>query len=62
MVLPLGVAATAQSGPALTAYVDTDSVRRFGIEAEGRWLEFNQVNNVHTEPSAKLPIERPRRL
>lgn len=32
-----------------TAFVDADVKRGFGIEAEGRWLEWNQVNNVHVE-------------
>jgi len=31
-----------------TAFVDADTKRRFGIEAEGRWLEF-QTANVHVE-------------
>jgi opacity protein-like surface antigen len=33
----------------VTAYVDADSVRRFGIEAEGRWLQFHQTNDIHAE-------------
>lgn len=33
----------------VTGYVDADSIRRFGIEAEGRWLEFHQTNNIHAE-------------
>jgi len=33
----------------ITAYVDADSIRHFGIEAEGRWLEFNQTNDIHAE-------------
>lgn len=33
----------------ITAYVDADSIRRFGFEAEGRWLEFHQENNIHAE-------------
>jgi len=32
-----------------TAFVDADTKRRFGIEAEGRWLEFHQTANVHVE-------------
>lgn len=33
----------------ITAYVDADSVRRFGIEAEGRWLDWHQNNDIHAE-------------
>jgi hypothetical protein len=33
----------------VTAYVDADSVRRFGLEAEGRWLDFHQTNDIHAE-------------
>ncbi len=33
----------------ITAFVDADTKRRFGIEAEGRWLEFHQTANVHVE-------------
>ncbi len=33
----------------VTGYIDADSVRRFGIEAEGRWLDFHQTNNIHAE-------------
>lgn len=33
----------------VTAFVDADTKRRFGIEAEGRWLEFHQTANVHVE-------------
>lgn len=33
----------------LTGYVDADSIRRFGIETEGRWLEFHQTSNIHAE-------------
>jgi len=33
----------------ITAFVDADTKRRFGIEAEGRWLEFHQTANVHAE-------------
>lgn len=33
----------------ISGYVDADSVRRFGIEAEGRWLEFHQANDIHAE-------------
>ncbi len=33
----------------ITAFVDADTTRHFGIEAEGRWLEFHQTANVHAE-------------
>jgi hypothetical protein len=33
----------------VTGFVDADTVRRLGIEAEGRWLEFHQTANVHVE-------------
>ena len=33
----------------ITGFVDLDTKRRFGIEAEGRWLEFHQTANVHAE-------------
>lgn len=33
----------------ITAIVDVDTIRHFGIEAEGRWLEFHQTANVHVE-------------
>jgi hypothetical protein len=33
----------------ITAFVDADTHRRIGIEAEGRWLEFHQTANVHAE-------------
>ncbi len=32
-----------------TGFVDADSVRRFGVETEGRWLDYRQTNNVHAE-------------
>jgi hypothetical protein len=32
-----------------TVFVDANTSRRLGIEAEGRWLEFHQTENVHTE-------------
>lgn len=32
-----------------SVFVDGDTTRRIGIEAEGRWLEFNQTANVHAE-------------
>ena len=33
----------------IAAFVDADTKRRFGIEAEGRWLEYHQTANVHAE-------------
>jgi hypothetical protein len=33
----------------ITAVVDVDAKRRFGLEGEGRWLEYNQTANVHVE-------------
>jgi hypothetical protein len=33
----------------ITGFVDADSIRRFGIEGEGRWLEYHQFQNVHVE-------------
>jgi hypothetical protein len=33
----------------ITALVDVDTRRGFGVEGEARWLEFNQVANVHVE-------------
>jgi len=33
----------------LTGFVDVNSHRRLGIEAEGKWLEWRQNNNVHIE-------------
>jgi opacity protein-like surface antigen len=33
----------------LTGYVDADSARRFGVEAEGRWLDYHQSHNIHAE-------------
>jgi len=35
--------------PGISAFVDADTKRRLGIEAEGRWLEYNQTANVHAE-------------
>lgn len=32
-----------------TAFVDADSAHHIGLEGEGRWLEFHQTANVHTE-------------
>lgn len=33
----------------LTAWVDADTIRHFGIEGEGRWLEYHQTADVHVE-------------
>lgn len=33
----------------VTAWVDGDTIRRFGFEGEGRWLEYHQTANVHVE-------------
>lgn len=33
----------------VAAYVDADSVRRLGLEAEGQWLDFHQANDIHAE-------------
>jgi hypothetical protein len=33
----------------VTGFVDADTRRRIGIEAEGQWLEFRQSANVHIE-------------
>ena len=33
----------------VSGFVDADTKRRIGIEAEGRWLEFHQTANVHAE-------------
>jgi hypothetical protein len=33
----------------VTCFVDADTRRRLGIEAEGQWLEFRQSANVHIE-------------
>jgi len=32
-----------------SAFVDADMTRGFGVEAEGRWLEWHQTNEVHAE-------------
>jgi len=32
-----------------TTWVDGDTIRRLGVEGEGRWLEFHQTANVHAE-------------
>lgn len=33
----------------ITWFVDADTRRRLGIEAEGRWIEYNQSADVHVE-------------
>jgi hypothetical protein len=33
----------------VTAYVDADSTRNFGLEGEGRWLQLHQTNDVHAD-------------
>jgi hypothetical protein len=33
----------------LSGFVDLDTSRRIGIEAEGRWLEFHKTADVHAE-------------
>jgi hypothetical protein len=33
----------------ITGFVDLDTKRRLGIEAEGRWVEYLQTANVHVE-------------
>jgi hypothetical protein len=33
----------------LTAFVEGDSARNFGIVGEGRWLEYHQFADVHAE-------------
>jgi Outer membrane protein beta-barrel domain len=33
----------------LTGFVDVNTHRRLGIEAEGKWLEWRQNNDVHIE-------------
>lgn len=33
----------------ITAYVDTDSIRRLGLEGEGRWLQLHQTNDIHAD-------------
>jgi hypothetical protein len=33
----------------ITAFVDANTRRPLGIEAEGRWLEYNKTANVHVE-------------
>jgi hypothetical protein len=49
----LGSAYTLQYGQrkmaGIAGFVDLDTKRRFGIEAESRWLEYHQTANVHAE-------------
>ena len=49
----LGSAYTLQYGQrkmaGIAGFVDLDTKRRLGIEAEGRWLEYYQTANVHAE-------------
>ncbi len=33
----------------ITGFVDADSIRRWGIEAEGRWLDYHETANIHAE-------------
>jgi hypothetical protein len=33
----------------VSGFVDADTRRGIGVEAEGRWLEFHQTANVHAE-------------
>ena len=33
----------------MTGFVDADTIRHFGVEAEGRWLEWHQTADVHAE-------------
>lgn len=33
----------------ITGFVDADTKRRLGFEAEGRWVEYLQTANVHVE-------------
>ena len=33
----------------VSGFIDADTKRRIGIEAEGCWLEFHQTGNVHAE-------------
>ena len=39
----------------VTGFVDIDSRSPFGVELEGRWLEWNQTANVHLETYALGP-------
>jgi hypothetical protein len=33
----------------VTGFVDADTRRKLGIEAEGRWLDYRQTHNIHAE-------------
>lgn len=33
----------------ISGFVESDTIRRFGLEAEGRWLEYHQSANIHAE-------------
>jgi hypothetical protein len=33
----------------IAGFVDADTKRQFGLEAEGRWLEFHKTADVHAE-------------
>src|ERR1019366_1769744 len=33
----------------VTGFVDADTIRHFGVEAEGQWLDFHQVANVNVQ-------------
>ncbi|HEY1986260.1 MAG TPA: hypothetical protein VGG85_12665 [Terracidiphilus sp.] len=33
----------------LSGFFDADSIRRWGVEGEGRWLDYHETANVHAE-------------
>ncbi len=39
----------AQTMVGVTGFVDVDTRRRIGFEAEGRWLEFHRTDGMHAE-------------
>jgi hypothetical protein len=39
----------AQKLVGVSAFVDADARAGFGVEGEGRWLEYHQLNDVHVE-------------
>lgn len=39
----------AQNNVGITAWVDADTIRHFGVEGEARWLEWHQTANSHLE-------------
>ena len=39
----------------VTGFVDIDSRSHFGLELEGRWLEWNKIANVHAETYSMGP-------